>query len=225
MDCRYNVIQWVHRSTRGWSYGSSVTDPRTGEIIKGHVSLGSLRVRQDYLIGQSLIENPYLPQNKEKVLEMSLARIRQLSAHEVGHTLGFAHNFSSSTKQRSSVMDYPHPLIKIKDDKINLDSAYAIGIGEWDKISVAYSYSEFKDNQNEKLSQTVNLALNSTLSRTLNTSLTTLLVLLAIFIFGGESIRGFMFALIVGVIVGTYSSVFIATPVMFDTQRGEIIKN
>ena len=150
MDCRYNVIQWVHRSTRGWSYGSNVSDPRTGEIIKGHVSLGSLRVRQDYLIAQSLIENPFLAQNKDKVLEMSLARIRQLSAHEVGHTLGFAHNFSSSTKQRSSVMDYPHPLIKIKDDKINLDDAYAFGIGEWDKISVAYSYSEFRENQNEK---------------------------------------------------------------------------
>lgn len=150
MDCRYNVIQWVHRSTRGWSYGSNVSDPRTGEIIKGHVSLGSLRVRQDYLIAQSLIQNPYLLENKKKVLEMSLARIRQLSAHEVGHTLGFAHNFSSSTKQRSSVMDYPHPLIKIKDDKINLDSAYAVGIGDWDKISVAYSYSEFKENQNEK---------------------------------------------------------------------------
>ena len=150
MDCRYNVIQWVHRSTRGWSYGSNVSDPRTGEIIKGHVSLGSLRVRQDYLIAQSLIQNPYLEENKKKVLEMSLARIRQLSAHEVGHTLGFAHNFSSSTKQRSSVMDYPHPLIKIKDDKINLDSAYAVGIGDWDKISVAYSYSEFKKNQNEK---------------------------------------------------------------------------
>ena len=150
MDCRYNVIQWVHRSTRGWSYGSNVSDPRTGEIIKGHVSLGSLRVRQDYLIAQSLIQNPHLEENKKKVLEMSLARIRQLSAHEVGHTLGFAHNFSSSTKQRSSVMDYPHPLIKIKDDKINLDSAYAVGIGDWDKISVAYSYSEFKENQNEK---------------------------------------------------------------------------
>ena len=71
------------------------------------------------------------------------------------------------------------------------------------------------------LSDKVNGALNSTLSRTLNTSLTTLLVLLAIFIFGGESIRGFMFALIVGVLVGTYSSVFIATPVMFDTQNKE----
>ncbi len=151
MDSRYNVIQWVHRSTRGWSYGSNVSDPRTGEIIKGHVSLGSLRVRQDYLIAQSLIENPYSIENKDKVLQMSLARIRQLSAHEVGHTLGFAHNFSSSTKNRSSVMDYPHPLIKIKNDKINLDDAYSVGIGEWDKISVAYSYSEFLENQNEKI--------------------------------------------------------------------------
>lgn len=75
------------------------------------------------------------------------------------------------------------------------------------------------DHPKWKLGDTVDSALNSTLSRTLNTSLTTLLVLLAIFIFGGESIRGFMFALIVGVLVGTYSSVFIATPVMFDTQK------
>lgn len=74
-----------------------------------------------------------------------------------------------------------------------------------------------------KFNDIVNAALNSTLSRTLNTSLTTLIVLLAIFIFGGESIRGFMFALIVGVIVGTYSSVFIATPVMYDTQKGKLI--
>ena len=71
---------------------------------------------------------------------------------------------------------------------------------------------------------TVNAALNSTLSRTLNTSLTTLIVLLSIFIFGGESIRGFMFALIIGVIVGTYSSVFIATPVMYDTQNKKVLK-
>ena len=74
-----------------------------------------------------------------------------------------------------------------------------------------------------KFNKTVNAALNSTLSRTLNTSLTTLIVLLAIFIFGGESIRGFMFALIVGVIVGTYSSVFIATPVMYDTHKAKVI--
>lgn len=151
MDCRYNVIQWVHRSTRGWSYGASIVDPRTGEIIKGHVSLGSLRIRQDFLIAQSLLKNPYKNQDiSDEMLEMSLARIRQLSAHEIGHTLGFAHNFTSSTVDRSSVMDYPHPLITLKNNEISLDNAYAKGIGEWDKVTVAYSYSEFLDDQNEK---------------------------------------------------------------------------
>ena len=106
MDCRYNVIQWVHRSTRGWSYGSSVVDPRTGEIIKGHVSLGSLRIRQDFMIAQALLSKPYLEGNDSgPMLEMALARIRQLSAHEVGHTIGFAHNFAASTNNRASVMD------------------------------------------------------------------------------------------------------------------------
>ena len=117
MDCRYNVIQWVHRSTRGWSYGSSVVDPRTGEIIKGHVSLGSLRIRQDFSIAQALLNKPYLEgDNHNPMLEMALARIRQLSAHEVGHTLGFVHNFAASTKDRASVMDYPHPLISIENN-------------------------------------------------------------------------------------------------------------
>ena len=144
MDCRYNVIQWVHRSTRGWSYGASVVDPRTGEIIKGHVSLGSLRIRQDFLIAQSLIDKPYEKNdNYSPMLEMALSRIRQLSAHEVGHTLGFAHNFAGSANNRSSVMDYPHPLITLNEDKIDLSKAYATGIGDWDKVSVAYSYSEF----------------------------------------------------------------------------------
>jgi len=151
MDCRYNVIQWVHRSTRGWSYGSSVVDPRTGEIIKGHVSLGSLRIRQDFLIAQALLNKPYLEgDDHTPMLEMALARIRQLSAHEVGHTLGFVHNFAASTKDRSSVMDYPHPLISIDNNKINLDNAYDEGIGEWDKITVAYSYSDFNQNIDEK---------------------------------------------------------------------------
>jgi len=144
MDCRYNVIQWVHRSTRGWSYGASVVDPRTGEIIKGHVSLGSLRIRQDFLIAQALMSKPFVDDdNFDPMLNMAIARIRQLSAHEVGHTIGFAHNFAASTNNRSSVMDYPHPLIKLTDNKIDLTDAYAVGIGEWDKVSVAYSYSEF----------------------------------------------------------------------------------
>ena len=128
MDCRYNVIQWVHRSTRGWSYGSNVVDPRTGEIIKGHVSLGSLRIRQDFMIAQALIENPFPEDNNNSsMLEMALSRIRQLSAHEVGHTLGFAHNFASSANNRSSVMDYPHPLIELKNNKIDLSNAYDTG--------------------------------------------------------------------------------------------------
>lgn len=151
MDCRYNVIQWVHRSTRGWSYGASVVDPRTGEIIKGHVSLGSLRIRQDFLIAQALLSKPFVDDNNnDPMLEMAIARIKQLSAHEVGHTIGFAHNFAASTNNRSSVMDYPHPLIKILDDKIDLSEAYAEGIGDWDKVSVAYSYSEF-NSENEKV--------------------------------------------------------------------------
>ena len=152
LDVRYNVIQWVHRSTRGWSYGSSVADPRTGEIIKGHVSLGSLRVRQDFMIALGLLESPFSSnENKEKqAIDMALSRIRQLSAHEIGHTLGFAHNFTASSKSRSSVMDYPHPNIELQNDKISIKKAYEVGIGEWDKVSVAYSYSHFPKDINEK---------------------------------------------------------------------------
>ena len=133
MDCRYNVIQWVHRSTRGWSYGGSVIDPRTGEIIKGHVSLGSLRIRQDFMIAQALINKPFADRddNYQPMLEMALARIRQLSAHEVGHTIGFAHNFAASTNGRASVMDYPHPTVTLTNGEIDLSNAYAIGIGNW----------------------------------------------------------------------------------------------
>ena len=101
MDARYNIIQWVHRFTRGWSYGPSVADPRTGEIIKGNVTLGSLRGRQDYLIAEALL-SPYVSgkvttPNTDPMLIMALARTRQLAAHETGHTLGLAHNFAASS--------------------------------------------------------------------------------------------------------------------------------
>ena len=152
MDCRYNVIQWVHRSTRGWSYGASVTDPRTGEIIKGHVSLGSLRIRQDFLIAQALLNKPFAERddNYKPMLDMALARIRQLGAHEVGHTLGFTHNFAASTNNNASVMDYPHPQIELKNGEVDLSNAYSTGISEWDKVTVAYSYSDFNDTENEQ---------------------------------------------------------------------------
>ena len=150
LDCRYNVIQWVHRSTRGWSYGASVVDPRTGEIIKGHVSLGSLRIRQDYMIAQALTKEPFASENNNnKMMELAIARIRQLSAHEIGHTIGFAHNFAASTNSRASVMDYPHPLVNLIDDEIVFDDAYDTGIGDWDKVTVAYSYSDFRSDQDE----------------------------------------------------------------------------
>ena len=161
LDVRYNVIQWVHRSTRGWSYGASVSDPRTGEIIKGHVSLGSLRIRQDFMIALGLTEAPFDPNNNKEqaALDLALARIRQLSAHEIGHTLGFAHNFAASANARTSVMDYPHPNLSIEEGKIKLDKAYEVGIGSWDKVSVGYAYTDFPEGIDEKA------ALNSMLEK------------------------------------------------------------
>ena len=152
LDVRYNVIQWVHRSTRGWSYGASVVDPRTGEIIKGHVSLGSLRIRQDFMIAQAMLNNPFAESdsNHDPMMELALARIRQLSAHEVGHTIGFTHNFAASTNNRASVMDYPHPQFELREDEIEIVDAYDTGIGEWDKVTVNYSYSDIPENMGEQ---------------------------------------------------------------------------
>ncbi|MDG2499608.1 MAG: zinc-dependent metalloprotease [Flavobacteriaceae bacterium] len=160
MDVRYNLIQWIHRSTRGWSYGASIVDPRTGEIIKGQVSLGSLRVRQDYMILSGLVDNPNNIQNKSLIKKTSLDRIRQLSAHEIGHTLGFAHNYISSANNRSSVMDYPHPKIDLVDGEISIADAYSENIGDWDKVSVQYAYKDFPNtkNENNELDKIINEA-------------------------------------------------------------------
>ncbi|HMQ47917.1 MAG TPA: zinc-dependent metalloprotease [Saprospiraceae bacterium] len=153
LDVRYNMINWTHRSTRGWSYGSSVYDPRTGEILKGHVLLGSLRVRQDFLIAQGLVEAYATGQEPDPRLEeMALARLRQLSAHEVGHTLGLAHNFAASNNNLASVMDYPHPHI-VMDENGGMDysQAYATGIGEWDKRAIMYGYMTFPEGTDEEM--------------------------------------------------------------------------
>ncbi|GLS25356.1 periplasmic metalloprotease [Marinibactrum halimedae] len=157
MDVRYNVIQWVHRATRGWSYGSSVIDPRTGEIIKGHVTLGSLRVRQDFLIALGLT-SPFTENQSDNRLgeltqsqqAMALSRIKQLAAHEVGHTLGIAHNFAASENGRASVMDYPHPMLSVKKGRVDLSEAYATGLGEWDFHVIEYGYRHFASLEQEK---------------------------------------------------------------------------
>ena len=159
MDVRFNIIQWVHRYTRGWSYGAAVADPRTGEIIKGNVTLGSLRGRQDYLIAEALL-SPYVTGKKimpehDPMLSMVLQRIRQLSAHETGHTLGLSHNFAASAfphsnpDQTISVMDYPHPYITLKNDIPDLTHAYPVGIGIWDKVAIDYGYRQFSARANE----------------------------------------------------------------------------
>jgi hypothetical protein len=159
MDIRYNMINWVHRSTRGWSYGNSVVDPRTGEIIKGQVSLGSLRVRQDYLIFAALLA-PYetgVPAN-DPMLKAALARLRQLSAHEVGHTIGLMHNYASSINNRASVMDYPHPMIQLNaTGDMDFSQVYDDKIGEWDKVAVTWGYQDFATGVNEQ--QTLNTIL------------------------------------------------------------------
>ena len=152
LDVRYNVIQWVHRSTRGWSYGASVIDPRTGEIIKGHVSLGSLRIRQDFMIAQALMDKPFAERDDDhdKMMDLALARIRQLSAHEVGHTLGFTHNFAASANNNASVMDYPHPRVDLIDGKIDFTNAYDKGLGPWDLLTIKYSYADIPQTRTEK---------------------------------------------------------------------------
>jgi Met-zincin/Domain of unknown function (DUF5117) len=151
MDVRYNLVQWVHRSTRGWSYGMSINDPRTGEILKGKVTLGSLRVRQDYMIAQGLVGDFDAANTREdEMLQMSADRLKQLSAHEIGHTLGLPHNYVSSIHNRASVMDYPHMVAALKQGKIDLSDAYAKGIGEYDKWSIVYGYQDFAPGVDEK---------------------------------------------------------------------------
>lgn len=157
LDVRYNVITWTHRATRGWSYGGSIVDPRSGEIIKGYVTLGSQRVRQDLLIAEALLA-PFGKggdaELREQAKSMALARLRQLAAHEIGHALGFAHNFAASRRGNGSVMDYPHPLVRLGENgEVTLAEAYGVGVGPWDCFLVQHGYGQLAGNEAGELAR------------------------------------------------------------------------
>jgi hypothetical protein len=146
LDVRYNVVNWVNRATRGWSYGQIIEDPRTGEAIKGFVLLGSLRVRQDMLIFESLVGADKVGTGgPNDPIVAALARLRQLSAHEVGHALGLQHNFAASTQGRQSVMDYPAPRVQLVNGKPDLSDAYGVGVGGWDRFAIDWLYGASSD--------------------------------------------------------------------------------
>lgn len=166
MDARYHVIQWVHRDSPGYSIGPSFVDPRTGEIIKAAVRMESERSLSDYNIYAGT-----LPTTAEADWQAGplgdaglarwltgldpsanaeafvMARRRQHAAHEVGHTLGLAHNFIAAADGRASVMAYPAPLIRLSNGRLDLSQAYRNGPGAYDSLAIRYAYTVFPPDQ------------------------------------------------------------------------------
>jgi hypothetical protein len=143
MDVRYNVVQWENRNERGWSVGGALIDPRTGEMLKGMARLDSHRARTDYNLFAALMGADATAADTAFVL----ARVRQVSAHEVGHTLGLGHNYIASTYERGSVMDYPAPRVILKDGAIDLSAAYGVGPGAYDVWAIHWGYGIFPPGQ------------------------------------------------------------------------------
>lgn len=139
-DPRINLVLWIHRVDRGWSYGMTQVDPRTGEILRGVVRLGSQRIEQVRATAEAVLA-PYATGRESEVEHLVAARTRQLAAHEIGHALGFAHNFASHLHPVPSVMDYPAAAFAVGPDRIDVDSAYVEGLGTWDHHIVARLYA------------------------------------------------------------------------------------
>ena len=140
LDARYNVIQWENRHERGWSIGGSLGDPRTGEILKAMARMDSHRARTDYNLYAGLMGADAAAADTAFVL----ARVRQVTAHEIGHTLGIAHNYIASTYERGSVMDYPPPRVRLNGaGEIDISAAYDVGPGEYDVLVLRWGYGIF----------------------------------------------------------------------------------
>ncbi len=156
MDARYNVVQWVHRTDPGFSIGPSFRDPRTGEIIKAAVKMDTYRSLTDYNIFAGTLPATETEADWMAGLdpaadaeEFTMSRRRQHVAHEIGHTLGLAHNFITSTYGRASVMDYPGPLIRLRNGRIDLSEAYRAGPGAYDTLAIRYAYEQFATPEEE----------------------------------------------------------------------------
>lgn len=146
LDARYSMIYWVHRQGPGPSVGPSFRDPRTGEILKTVVRMDSWRSLVDYNIYAGLVPAAGAGGLEVDAEAFVMARRRQHTAHEIGHTLGLQHNFIAASQGRASVMDYPAPLISLTTDgRIDLSEAYREGGGAWDSLAVRYAYTWYPD--------------------------------------------------------------------------------
>jgi hypothetical protein len=139
LDLRYNVIQWQNRNEIGWSVGGGLYDPRTGEMLKGAARMDSHRARTAWNLAAALAGAASAADT-----HLVLGRVRQVTAHEVGHTLGLAHNYIASTYDRGSVMDYPAPRVRLDSlGRIDLSDAYAFGPGAYDVLAIRWGYGIF----------------------------------------------------------------------------------
>ena len=142
LDARYSMMYWVHRERPGPSVGPSFVDPRTGEIVSTVVRMDSYRSMVNNDIYMGLVPSAGPGGLQLSAEEFAMARRRQHSAHEIGHTLGLAHNYVASSLGRASVMDYPYALIRLNGSNgLDISDAYRASGGAHDTLAIRYAYT------------------------------------------------------------------------------------